>query len=93
MSIAPAETPALLSFMAKVGDVVCHWEPQREASYEVECANGRRYADELLRYMDQTDNPVIFGTVIRAMVAGGKYGAAEIGFCSAIGIELLGVVG
>lgn len=68
------------------------WAPDRSGTYEAQCAAGRRYAEELVSHMQSDGNLVIFGSVIRAIVEGGKYEGPEIGFCAGVGIELLGMI-
>jgi len=81
-----------LSFVEQTAsEAVAFWEPDRSGEYEVACARGRDYADELLSYIRDEQNPTIFGSVVRAITAGGIYGAVEIGFCNRIGIQLLGL--
>jgi hypothetical protein len=67
------------------------WSPDRSGTYVEGNARGRVYADELLAKIRDEQDPTIFGSVIRAMSAGGTYGAVEIGFCGRIGIELIGL--
>ena len=64
------------------------WKPTRTGDYREDCDAGRQVAYSLTTANRQTDNPVLFGTVIRAIIAARRYGAVEIGFCSIIGIEL-----
>ena len=64
------------------------WKPTRTGDYGKDCDAGRHAAERLMAVIQQTDNPVLFGTVMRSIIAAGKYDAVEIGFCSVIGIEL-----
>jgi len=75
----------------RADSVVNFWAPATADDYEAQCALGRSYAEALLAEMKATKNPLLFGTVIRAITAAGKYEGVEIGFCSALGIELLGL--
>jgi hypothetical protein len=36
----------------------------------------------------RTNNPTLFGAVMRAIVHSGVFGPVEIGFCHALGVEL-----
>jgi hypothetical protein len=83
---------ASLSFVTLTGDKVDFWAPERSGDYETDNAAGRRHAEALMRLIRETDNPTIYGSVVRAMTLHGTYGAVEIGFCSRIGIELIGLV-
>ncbi len=65
------------------------WMPARSESYEQDCATGREYARALQEIMCEQGNPALFGTVVRAITAGGRFEGVEIGFCSVIGIQLL----
>lgn len=80
----------MLSFVTQSDSEISFWSPDRHGEYEVDCARGRAYAEELLALMTTENNPSLFGSVLRAIVAGGTYEATEIGFCSRVGIELLG---
>jgi hypothetical protein len=66
------------------------WLPDRTGDYEQDCAAGRSKALQLLTTIEETQNPALFGTVIRAMVAAGTYEGTEIGFCSRVGIYIAG---
>lgn len=83
-----------LSFVTLKPDnsVESHWAPDRSGDYPDQCMRGRAYADELVAYIQKENDPTMFGAVVRSIVAGRKYDGVEIGFCSGIGIELLGVV-
>lgn len=80
-----------LPFVSNDGETTNFWNPDRGGEYEVACARGRRYAEELLEVIRLEENPTLFGTVLRAIVAGRVYGGVEIGFCHRLGIELLGL--
>jgi len=67
------------------------WMPQRTGEYAFDCAQGRRYADELISFMREKNDPLPFGNVIRAIAEHGKMEAVEIGFCSRLGIILAGI--
>lgn len=69
------------------------WAPERSGSYEQDCATGREYATVLMTIISEQENPALFGTVVRAITAGGKFEGIEIGFCSVIGITLMVNVG
>jgi hypothetical protein len=45
----------------------------------------------MLAVIRSESNPTIFGSVLRAITAGGLYEAEEIGFCHAVGVELVGL--
>ena len=68
------------------------WQPDRTGNYGKDCETGRAAADSLLQTIEETQNPCLFGTVVRAMVEGGVFGGVEAGFCSVIGIKLIGLV-
>ena len=67
------------------------WTPERPAKYPDACAMGRDYAAELLVYIAATGDSAMFGAVMRAITRGGLYEGVEIGFCSHIGIHLVGI--
>lgn len=81
-----------LPFVQHNDDRINFWAPERDGDYALVNARGRDYAEALLRVIRETQNPTIFGSVIRAIVAGGVYGPVEIGFCHALGVELVGLV-
>jgi hypothetical protein len=61
------------------------WLPARSGDYAADCNAGRTLADELCRIIIGSDNPALFGTVARAIVESGQFGAVEVGFCARIG--------
>lgn len=65
------------------------WAPSRSDCYEQDCATGREYATALMTIISEQENPALFGTVVRAITAGGRFEGVEVGFCSVIGIQLL----
>lgn len=64
------------------------WSPVRTGRSAIDNEHGRACADEVLAFIAETNNPAIFGSVIRAITEGGVYCAVEIGFCSRIGIYM-----
>ncbi len=83
---------AALTFVTRRGDGRLDlWTPERPADYAAGNAMGRDYATEMLAYMATSGDASIFGAVVRAITRSGRYEAVEIGFCSVIGIQLLGV--
>lgn len=68
------------------------WSPETTGDYSKDAQTGRDCADELISMIERTENPCLFGTVVRGIVESGVYGAVEIGFCSKIGIHLIGLV-
>ncbi|MEO5867185.1 MAG: hypothetical protein ABIS14_11700, partial [Sphingomonas sp.] len=43
-----------------------NWAPLRTGDYEQDCAQGNLYANEVLALIEETENPAIFGSVVRA---------------------------
>lgn len=86
--LAPVRKFADLSFVESSKKP---WQPVRSGNYATDCNTGRRCADELLTYMREKDDPTAFGRVMRAITERGKMEAVEIGFCSRIGIVLIGL--
>lgn len=81
-----------LTFVTRKSDGTLDlWTPERPELYAVANAMGRDYAAELLMMIRHSNNPVLFGAVIRAIARSGEYGAVEIGFCHSIGVELAGM--
>ena len=73
---------ATLSFAGGARDSgkICLWAGPL-SSDAAECnAEGRARADELLVYMDREGLPFLFGHVVSAIIAGGRYGPLEVGF-------------
>lgn len=66
----------------------CVWKPERTGDYEIDCAKGRSYAEELLQFIRSRQAPQVFGHVSRAMTDGGIFDGVETGFCSVIGIHI-----
>lgn len=83
-------TPFDLSFTAFKPDTQDFWNPDRSGSYTECCARGRAYAKELIKHIRDTENPTVFGSVVRAISASGRYEGIEIGFCTEVGVQLLG---
>ena len=67
------------------------WVPERTGNYADDCARGRRYARELLNFMREKNDPLPFNQVVRSMTDGGTMSGVEIGFCTEIGIYLIGL--
>ena len=65
------------------------WEPIRSGDYDRDCEHGRQIAKDTLAMIAATENPALFGTVVRAITAGGQFDGVETGFCSAIGIFIV----
>ena len=67
-----------------------NWEPERSGNYTIDCSTGRDLANEVISITRDTRNPLVIGTAIRAMVESNRYEAVEIGFCSRLGVVLVG---
>jgi len=81
-----------LTFVTKREDGTLDlWTPERPDDYAIANAMGRDYAAEVLLMMKNTNNPALFGAVIRAIVRSGEYSGVEIGFCHGLGVELAGL--
>lgn len=75
-----------LSFVASKGTGnVSLWSPRRFRAYPEGTALGRRYADELIEFMRETQNTAALGQVLRAIMERGEETAVEIGFYQRIG--------
>jgi hypothetical protein len=67
------------------------WRPYRTGDWATDYERGRAYALEFIEWVSMTGNPLVFGSIMRAIAAGGIYGAVEAGFCQKVGIELIGI--
>lgn len=56
------------------------WAPHRSGDYTADCAAGRSYAADLLKYIRITERLPMLGHVAQAIAAGGAWGGVEIGF-------------
>lgn len=72
-----------------VGSKTIFWKPVRSGNYEVDCATGREYAENLLAFMRKNQNPLILRSVIQSMNSQDALGGVEIGFLTRLGTELL----
>lgn len=61
------------------------WMPERSGSYARDCAQGRAYADELVEHIRGDSSPNLVGSVVAAMIGGGRYEGVEVGFCARLG--------
>lgn len=81
-----------LSFTSRLADgSIDFWTPTVPDGWAAGCAAGRDYAAELIEFIQQENNPVIFGAVMRAITKKGVYEAVETGFCTHFGIILAGI--
>lgn len=85
-----------LTFVTKkarndIGGTFNLWTPERPDDVTEARQMGHDYAAELMLMIRKTGEHQIFGAVIRAISESGTYGPVEMGFCHAIGIELLGI--
>ncbi len=67
------------------------WSPERSGCYNNDCERGRSYAQEMLDAIETNENPAMFGSIVRAVTVGGVFAGVEAGFCSRIGITLVGL--
>lgn len=80
-----------LSFVRRETEMLACWRPDRSGDQRDCQARGAAYAEEFLAAMRAAENPGMFGSVIRAIATDGTYGPVEIGFCHAVGVELIGL--
>lgn len=78
-----------LPFVSSRTTRVNYWKVDRTGDYAANCARGRAYAEALLSHIQEAKNPVILGSVMKAMIAAGVYEGVEIGFCAHLGIALV----
>lgn len=72
------------------GIVNGEWAPVRSGDYAKDCQLGRDLGAQLLEHIRDEDNPMLFGTVMRAITQAGVFEGVEIGFCHVFGVELIG---
>ena len=60
------------------------WAIEATGDYAADNAAGRAAAAELTRVMFFSDAPFLLGHVVKAMIAKGRFGGVEIGFCHAV---------
>lgn len=82
-------TKPVLSFVSHQNDAMSFWSPDRGVGYKEGNQRGASYAEELLLEVRKTQNPVLVGSVIRAMIGSGIWGAVEIGFCHRLALEMI----
>ncbi len=73
-----------LSFTAGPGNL---WVPERTGDHAMDCATGKRCAQELLDFMRQRNAPMALGFVCAAMPE--IHTGAEIGFFSELAITAM----
>lgn len=79
---------ATLSFAktGAAGQIVSLWPDAPRGSYTEDCTEGRRRADEVVRAMEQFENPTLLTHIVTAIVGNqGVLGGLEIGFFTRIG--------
>ena len=85
--------PHVLTFVAPTSSGGTNfWMPERSGDWAEDHALGISYAVEFLDWLATHGNALVFGAIMRAMTAGGIYEGVEVGFCQAIGIELVGLL-
>ena len=72
------------STYSDAGAVIAFWAPEVSGNYGSDNTKGHDYADEVLEYMRQHDYPGLLGHVTKAMIAHGKFGGVEVGFCERV---------
>jgi hypothetical protein len=65
------------------------WQPEEVEGYALQNRLGRSYADAVIRLAQDSDNPLIFSAVMRAMADAGQFEGVEVGFCHRISELLL----
>ncbi len=72
------------------GVVVNLWSAKESGAHHLDNKVGRGHADQLVDLMSRTQNPTLLGNVVKDMIAGGRYGAVEIGFMTRLASRALG---
>lgn len=65
------------------------WVPERTDDWALDNATGRRYASLLVEVMVETEEPLLLGRVVSAMVSGGHFEAVEVGFLHHLATRLI----
>lgn len=65
------------------------WSPEVSGNWGVDNRVGRKYASELLVYVQKKNDPTLLGRVMMAMIGRGDYGGVEVGFFQQISEHLL----
>jgi hypothetical protein len=93
--IAPLKQPAgvdsmnteTLSFVTRTADGLDYWSNVEESGdWGSDNARGEDCAREMLRFQFFHDAPMIFGYVLKAMIAKGRFGGVEVGFANTISL-------
>lgn len=79
-----------LPFVAMVDGRVHAWSPKRSGEYQVDCACGRLYFEQLQAAMVASDNTLLLSQVLQAQVSGGRWEGVEIGFAQAMAEAVTG---
>jgi hypothetical protein len=61
------------------------WAVEETGDYVIDCKTGERLAKECLAEMRASNDPSLFHDCIKGMIANGRFGAVELGFCFAFG--------
>lgn len=65
------------------------WHSTPTGNWCADNRTGRLYADELVEYMREHDDPAILGHVVKAIASKDHWGGVEVGFCHQLGKHLL----
>lgn len=61
-----------------------YWPLAESGDWSADNRTGRQAAADLLRVMTFQDAPPLLGFVVKAVMAKGRFGGVEVGFCQAI---------
>lgn len=92
LTLVPFHLPSHSLPFVRVGETVDFWHPKGTGDYEHDCMLGRAYAQAFIDYLNEHQDHVIFGSIVRAIAQRGIYDGVEIGFCSRLGFILNGFV-
>jgi len=67
---------------------VDYWSPARTGNWIMDQATGGIYASRTITYLRDEKNPVLFVSMMRAMVGKGCFEAVEAGFVKALAEQL-----
>jgi len=67
------------------------WAPRKTGDYAQDCDIGTKCAEELLEYLEEARDHMIFKSICLAITDSGAVTGTEVGFFSRIGITLIGL--
>ena len=69
--------------------IIDHWHPVTTGDWATDCAQGRIYGENVVRYIRENDAPTLLPAMLKAMISAATVDGVVVGFIQALAERIL----